>query len=79
MNIARTVLPEIPYPQTLDVVTNNPLLQMQITMHYVDIAWKGNKAYHLIYIYIYTYYYIQPKQRNALVCWQLHIATFKTL
>lgn len=43
LNIARTVLPEIPYPQTLDVVTNNPLLQMQITMSYVDISWKGIK------------------------------------
>lgn len=43
LNIARTVLPEIPYPQTLDVVTNNPLLQMQITLSYVDISWKGIK------------------------------------
>ncbi|KAI7890080.1 uncharacterized protein EV154DRAFT_262411 [Mucor mucedo] len=41
LNIARTVLPEIPYPQTLDVVTNNPLLQMQITLTYVDISWKA--------------------------------------
>lgn len=40
LNVARTVLPEIPYPQTLDVVTNNPLLHMQINMNYVDMAWK---------------------------------------
>ncbi|OAD03044.1 hypothetical protein MUCCIDRAFT_81058 [Mucor lusitanicus CBS 277.49] len=41
MNIARTVLPEIPYPQTLDVVTNNTLLQMQLNLNYIDIAWKA--------------------------------------
>jgi hypothetical protein len=41
LNIARTVLPEIPYPQTLDVVTNNTLLNMQISSTYVDVAWKG--------------------------------------
>lgn len=41
LNIARTVLPEIPYPQTLDVVTHNPLLQMQLNLNYIDIAWKG--------------------------------------
>jgi len=41
MNVARTILPEIPYPQTLDVVTNNTLLQMQLNLNYIDIAWKG--------------------------------------
>lgn len=41
LNIVRTVLPEIPYPQTLDVVTNNPLLHMQLNLNYIDVAWKG--------------------------------------
>ncbi|CEP17457.1 hypothetical protein [Parasitella parasitica] len=44
LNVARTVLPEIPYPQTLDVVTNNTLLQMQINLNYVDIAWKAKTS-----------------------------------
>lgn len=44
MNIARTVLPEIPYPQTLDVVTNNTLLQMQLNLNYIDIAWKAKTS-----------------------------------
>ncbi|KAI8987713.1 hypothetical protein BDF20DRAFT_284890 [Mycotypha africana] len=41
LNKARTVLPEIPYPQTLDVVTNNPLLQMHLNANYIDSAWRG--------------------------------------
>ncbi|KAI8644742.1 hypothetical protein BD408DRAFT_430252 [Parasitella parasitica] len=44
LNVARTVLPEIPYPQTLDVVTNNTLLQMQLNLNYVDIAWKAKTS-----------------------------------
>lgn len=41
LNVARTELPEIPYPHTLDVVTNNPLLNMQISMTYVDALWRA--------------------------------------
>lgn len=41
LNVARTELPEIPYPHTLDVVTNNPLLNMQISMTFVDALWRG--------------------------------------
>ncbi|CAO0791467.1 unnamed protein product [Mucor circinelloides] len=44
MNVARTILPEIPYPQTLDVVTNNTLLQMQLNLNYIDIAWKAKTS-----------------------------------
>lgn len=41
LNNARTILPEIPHPETLDIVTNNPILSLQITLHYVDITWKA--------------------------------------
>lgn len=44
LNTARRVLPELPHPATLDVVTNNVLLQMRLDIHYVDIAWKGMPA-----------------------------------
>ncbi|KAI8889634.1 hypothetical protein K501DRAFT_170616, partial [Backusella circina FSU 941] len=40
LNVARTILPEIPYPQSLDVVTNNGLLNMRFDMEYVDMNWK---------------------------------------
>lgn len=54
LNIARTVLPEIPYPQTLDVVTSNPLLHMQINLNYVDISWKGSELKNYVkYICVY--------------------------
>ncbi|ORZ03305.1 hypothetical protein BCR43DRAFT_483104 [Syncephalastrum racemosum] len=45
LNTARRVLPELPHPATLDVVTNNILLQMRLDINYVDIAWKA-KAQH---------------------------------
>ncbi|KAI8373772.1 hypothetical protein BD560DRAFT_327816, partial [Blakeslea trispora] len=43
-NLARTELPEIPYPQTLDVVTNNTLMSMQFNLHYVELAWKAKAS-----------------------------------
>ncbi|KAI7906900.1 uncharacterized protein BX663DRAFT_494133 [Cokeromyces recurvatus] len=44
LNSVRTTLPEIPYPQTLDVVTNNTLLSMQFNTNYIDIAWKAKSS-----------------------------------
>ncbi|KAI8327048.1 hypothetical protein EDC96DRAFT_532995 [Choanephora cucurbitarum] len=43
-NLTRTELPEIPYPQTLDVVTNNTLMTMQFNLHYVELAWKAKAS-----------------------------------
>ncbi|RCH86008.1 hypothetical protein CU098_007160 [Rhizopus stolonifer] len=40
LNAVRTILPEIPHPQTLDVITNNPLLYSQPSWNYFDQAWK---------------------------------------
>ncbi|KAI9312402.1 hypothetical protein BX666DRAFT_1987127 [Dichotomocladium elegans] len=45
LNIARQVLPEIPYPAMLDVITHNTLLGLQLNMTYVDVTWKA-KAQH---------------------------------
>ncbi|KAI9486513.1 MAG: hypothetical protein EXX96DRAFT_549342 [Benjaminiella poitrasii] len=44
LNLVRTTLPEIPYPQTLDVVTNNTLISMQFNTNYIDIAWKAKTS-----------------------------------
>ncbi|ORX46572.1 hypothetical protein DM01DRAFT_1339571 [Hesseltinella vesiculosa] len=41
LNNARQILPEIPYPESLDIVTNNPMIQLQLHRNYVDIAWKA--------------------------------------
>ncbi|KAI9273692.1 hypothetical protein BY458DRAFT_507893 [Sporodiniella umbellata] len=40
LNTARAILPELPHPQTLDVVTNNALLYVQLGWNYFDQAWK---------------------------------------
>lgn len=40
-NAARTALPEIPQPQTLDVVTHNPIQQMQLSIYYIDVSWRS--------------------------------------
>ncbi|CEG81855.1 hypothetical protein RMATCC62417_16005 [Rhizopus microsporus] len=40
LNAARTYLPEIPYPHTLDIVTNNPMMNMPLNWNYVDMTWK---------------------------------------
>ncbi|KAI9255799.1 hypothetical protein BDA99DRAFT_517670 [Phascolomyces articulosus] len=45
LNVARQILPEIPHPGLLDVVTQNLLLNMQLNLNYVDVAWKA-KAQH---------------------------------
>ncbi|CAO3590238.1 unnamed protein product [Absidia cylindrospora] len=41
LNIIRDILPEIPYPNTLDVVTNNYLLGLRFEGGYVDLSWKA--------------------------------------
>ncbi|KAI8069936.1 hypothetical protein BC940DRAFT_325684 [Gongronella butleri] len=40
LNHVRQTLPEIPYPASLDVVTNNPLVSLRLDSNYVDVAWK---------------------------------------
>ncbi|KAF7723804.1 hypothetical protein EC973_001588 [Apophysomyces ossiformis] len=45
LNYARGVLPEIPYPATLDVVTNNLLLSLRVDLNFVDIAWKAKVSH----------------------------------
>ncbi|KAI9305930.1 hypothetical protein BJ944DRAFT_59181 [Cunninghamella echinulata] len=41
LNVARQVLPEIPYPASLDVVTNNHILSLIFDGGYVDVAWQA--------------------------------------
>ncbi|KAI8099604.1 uncharacterized protein BX664DRAFT_272932 [Halteromyces radiatus] len=41
LNLARGILPEIPYPATLDVVNDNHMLGLRFDGGYVDIAWKA--------------------------------------
>ncbi|KAG0179824.1 hypothetical protein DFQ29_001633 [Apophysomyces sp. BC1021] len=56
LNYARGVLPEIPYPGTLDVVSNNLLLGLRVDINFVDIAWKA-KVQH-------TFAVMATSQRN---------------
>ncbi|KAI9497491.1 hypothetical protein BDB00DRAFT_784819 [Zychaea mexicana] len=56
LNVARQILPEIPHPGLLDVVSNNLLLSMQVNFNYVDVAWKA-KAQH-------TYALLATCQKN---------------
>lgn len=58
MNAARQILPEIPHAGTLDCVSNNAFLSVQINGMYVDVAWKGTCKYTAkIYPYASTYWH----------------------
>ncbi|CAO3608808.1 unnamed protein product [Cunninghamella echinulata] len=50
LNVARQVLPEIPYPASLDVVTNNHVLSLIFDGGYVDVAWqaKAQQGFNLL-------------------------------
>lgn len=41
LNLVRTILPEIPHPNTLDVVTNNPLFELSFNVESIDPNWNG--------------------------------------
>ncbi|KAI8994843.1 hypothetical protein BDB01DRAFT_714914, partial [Pilobolus umbonatus] len=40
LNRVRTILPEIPHPQTLDLVTNNNFISMYVTVSLIDMNWR---------------------------------------
>lgn len=61
LNAVRTILPEIPHPQTLDVITNNPLLYSQPSWNYFDQAWKGKHEYFFI-VLMFTLYLVRAVQ-----------------
>ncbi|KAI8875554.1 hypothetical protein K501DRAFT_263628, partial [Backusella circina FSU 941] len=44
LNLVRTILPEIPRPNTLDVVTNNPLFELSFTVESIDPNWNAKTA-----------------------------------
>jgi hypothetical protein len=50
LNLVRTILPEIPHPNTLDVVTNNPLFELSFNVESIDPNWNG-KCIHSFFFY----------------------------
>ncbi|CAO3624425.1 unnamed protein product [Cunninghamella blakesleeana] len=60
LNMARQILPEIPYPGSLDVVTNNHMLGLRFDGGYVDSVWqaKTQQGYNLLVS-------VEPAIKNA--------------